>query len=224
MKRFEKLLEQDDVILQNPLLTGPRGAGKTALMEMFRSRAHRAQWVWAGTVLAESGSLTEEGLAARMLTDLAAATSHWTVAVEERTPGMGCPAASDERRTQATFDFLWKLFSETPGLASDKLKQVLALAGRWARQAGFRGVVFGYGEAQTLSDREREGEFPLALLLDVFQSIQKAEVPVMLLLAGLPTLPAKLVEARTFSERMFRTIPLAHTGASADGRQVRIAV
>lgn len=224
IEQFEKLLEQDDVILQNPLLTGPRGAGKTALMEMFRSRAHRARWVWAGAVLTESGNLTEEGLAIRMLTDLAAAASSWTVAVEERTPGMDCLAKSGECEIQATFDFLWKLFSETPGLASDKLKQVLTLAGRWAREAGFRGVVFGYGEAQTLSDRRQEGEFPLALLLDVFQSIQKAEVPVMLLLAGLPTLPQKLVESRTFSERMFRAVPLAHTGASADGRQVRISV
>ena len=224
IEQFEKLLEQDDVILQNPLLTGARGAGKTALMETFRSRAHQAKWVWVGTVLTEAAGLTEERLATRMLTDLAAVVSSWTVAAEERIPGVGCPAKSDEGEVQATFDFLWKLYSETPGLASDKLKQILTLAGRWAREEGFRGIVFGCDEAQTLSDREREGEFPLALLLGVFQFVQRTGVPVMLLLAGLPTLPLKLVESRTFSERMFRTVLLAHTGAPAYGRQVRVAV
>ena len=221
IEQFEKLLEQDDVILQNPLLTGPRGAGKTALMETFRSRAHQAKWVWVGTVLTEAAGLTEERLATRMLTGLAIAASNWTVAAEERIPGVGCPAESDEGEIRATFDFLWKRYSETPGLASDKLKQILTLAGRWAREEGFRGIVFGCDEVQALSDRERAGEFPLALLLDVFQFVQRAGVPVMLLLAGLPTLPPKLVESRTFSERMFRTIPLAHTGAPAYGRQAR---
>ena len=206
IEQFEKLLDQDDAILQNPLLTGLRGVGKTVLMETFRSRAHQAKWVWVGTDLAEAASLTEERLAIRLLTDLAVVTSNWTVAVEERASGVGFLAEVEEREIRATFEVLWEMFSMTPGLAQDKLKKILSLAGRWAREQGFRGIVFGYDEAQTLSDREQKEEFPLALLLDTFQSIQRAAIPVMLLLSGLPTLLPKLVEARTFSERMFRTI------------------
>jgi hypothetical protein len=40
----------------------------------------------------------------------------------------------------------------------------------------------------------------------VFQSVQKAGLPLMLVLTGLPTLFPKLVEARTFAERMFRVV------------------
>ena len=40
----------------------------------------------------------------------------------------------------------------------------------------------------------------------MFQSIQKKGIPFMLLLTGLPTLFSKLVEARTFSERMFHVV------------------
>ena len=43
-------------------------------------------------------------------------------------------------------------------------------------------------------------------MLDVFQSLQRKGIPFMLALAGLPTLFPKLVEARTFSERMFRVV------------------
>ena len=51
-----------------------------------------------------------------------------------------------------------------------------------------------------------ETNIPLSLLLDVFQSIQKKGIRFMLVLVGLPTLFPKLVEARTFAERMFRVV------------------
>ncbi len=57
-----------------------------------------------------------------------------------------------------------------------------------------------------MSDHASKSEYPLSLLLDVFQSIQKKRIPFMLVLAGLPTLFPKLVEARTFAERMFRVV------------------
>ncbi len=43
-------------------------------------------------------------------------------------------------------------------------------------------------------------------MLDVFQSLQKKNIPFMLVLVGLPTLFPKLVEARTFAERMFHVV------------------
>ncbi len=49
-------------------------------------------------------------------------------------------------------------------------------------------------------------QYPLSLILDIFQSIQKKDIPFMLALTGLPTLFPKLVDARTYSERMFRVV------------------
>ena len=45
-----------------------------------------------------------------------------------------------------------------------------------------RGVLFAYDEAQNLADTPPENEFPLSLLLDVFQSIQRQDIPFMLVL------------------------------------------
>ena len=69
-----------------------------------------------------------------------------------------------------------------------------------------RGIIFAYDEAQNLSDHAEKEEYPLSLLLDVFQSIQRQGIPYMLVLVGLPTLFPKLVEARTYSERMFHVV------------------
>jgi len=57
-----------------------------------------------------------------------------------------------------------------------------------------------------LADHAAKDEYPLSLLLDLFQSIQRKGIPFMLALTGLPTLFPKLVEARTYSERMFRVV------------------
>ncbi len=72
-----------------------------------------------------------------------------------------------------------------------------------------RGIIFAYAEAQLLSDHAERDEYPLSVLLEVFQSLQRKDVPFMLALTGLPTLFPKLVAARTYAERMFRVLFLS---------------
>jgi hypothetical protein len=93
-------------------------------------------------------------------------------------------------------------------LVSDKIKGVLEFVWKELSKLGKRGVVFAYDEAQNLSDQAAKEQYPLSMLLDVFQSIQRKNTPFMLALTGLPTLFSKLVEARTYSERMFHVVVL----------------
>ena len=71
---FRRLLGQD-VILENMVLTGLRGVGKTVLLDTFRPLAIQAGWGWVGADLSESSSISEERLAVRLMTDLAVVTS-----------------------------------------------------------------------------------------------------------------------------------------------------
>lgn len=201
---FVKLLDQT-TILENVVLTGLRGVGKTVLLDTFKPQAIKAGWKWIGTDLSESTSITEERICIRLMTDLSLITSNIVIG-EEVVRGIGF--APTVRRAQRTLDFntLDALYQRTPGLASDKIRNVLELSWSCLEQTGARGVIFAYDEAQTLSDHAQKDEYPLSLLLDVFQSIQKKDIPYMLVMAGLPTLFPKLVEARTFAERMFHVI------------------
>jgi hypothetical protein len=199
---FEKLLDQE-IILANPLLTGLRGVGKTVLLETFKPLALQRGWLWVGTDLSESASVSEEALAVRLMADLSVATSSLVVG-EQESAGF----AGEREDVRLDFQTLTRIFEATPGLIEDKLKAVLELAAKAVARDGARGVVFAYDEAQNLADAEKRDQFPLSLLLDVFQSIQRKEIPFMLALTGLPTLFPKLVEARTFAERMFRVIVL----------------
>lgn len=203
---FGNLLTQD-TILENLVLTGLRGVGKTVLLETFKPIAIEAGWVWLGNDLSESTSVSEYTIATRLLTDLSSVTSTLTTTTDN-VKEIGFTGASKEVTRSLDFDALRQLWQETPGLSSDKLKAILETAWEYLRPLHKRGIIFAYDEAQNLSDHADRDEFPLSLLLDVFQSLQRKGLPLMLVMSGLPTLFPKLVEARTYAERMFHVVTL----------------
>lgn len=201
---FKRLLCQD-IILENLILTGLRGVGKTVLLDTFKPIAVNAKWLWVGTDLSESSSISEERVVLRLLTDLSVVTAGYQVA-EDVTSTIGFGAKPQKAPITLDFNTLEQIYSSTPGLPSDKLKRVLELVWEAVRNRTERGLIFAYDEAQNLSDHATQDQYPTSLLLDVFQSIQKKGIPFMLILVGLPMLFPKLVEARTFAERMFRVV------------------
>jgi hypothetical protein len=207
-EEFDRLLEQD-TILENMVLTGLRGVGKTVLLETFRPRAIQHGWLWAGTDLSETASLTETNLALRLLADLSVITSAITVPAPPARSGVGFVTPLPvETQVPLSYDVLTSVFDSTPGLVEDKIKAVLEFAWHHLRHQARHQVIFAYDEAQNLADNAEKDEYPLSVLLDVFQSIQRKGIPFMLVLTGLPTLFPKLVDARTFAERMFHVVTL----------------
>jgi hypothetical protein len=201
---FARLLEQH-VILENVVLTGLRGVGKTVLLETFKPRAIAEGWLWAGTDLSESFCVTEDRFAMRILTDLAPLTSSWAIG-SDRIRRIGFDAEIVEREMTLNFAALDAIYQQTPGLVADKIKRVLKIIAELLPKHEKRGLIFAYDEAQNLADHAGDSEYPLSMLLDVFQSLQRSDIPFMLVLTGLPTLFPKLVEARTYAERMFRVV------------------
>jgi hypothetical protein len=202
---FMKLLEQKTV-LTNIVLTGLRGVGKTVLLDDWKPKAIAQKWLWVGTDLSESVSVNEEMLATRLLTDLAVITVGITLT--KTSPPMGFAKPDTKEKFALNHERLFHMYRTIPGLPSDKLKGILEFVWECIKDHGFRGVIFAYDEAQTMSDHAAKEQYPLSLLLNVFQSIQKKDIPFMLVLVGLPTLFPKLVDTRTFAERMFEVITL----------------
>jgi hypothetical protein len=203
---FVRLLEQRP-ILDNAILTGRRGVGKTVLLDTFKPLAIAANWLWVGTDLSEAASISDESIALRLLADLSVVTSTvvWRM-MKRQGPGFTGPEQVIDQTLN--FEFLLSIYNQTPGLVADKLKGTLEFVWTCLKPEGKAGIIFAYDEAQNLSDHADKDQFPLSLLLDVFQSIQKKGVPFMLALSGLPNLFPKLVDARTFAERMFKVITI----------------
>ena len=205
---FLRLLGQS-TILENMVLTGLRGVGKTVLLDSFKPLAIKQGWMWVGTDLSESTSISEENMAIRLCTDLSTITS--SVVIESKQYNqLGFVSDPETILHNLGYLELRDIYSRIPGLSLDKIKGVLELV--WSTLSSntesIKGIIFAYDEAQNLDNQSRKDQYPLSLLLDCFQSLQKKGLPLMLVLTGLPTLFPKLVEARTFSERMFRVVLL----------------
>ena len=205
-QEFQRLLQQQ-AILDNLVLTGLRGVGKTVLLNTLEPMAIPHRWLWLGNDLSEAASLNEENLTTRLCADLAVATAAFSVG-DQRVRHAGLTAREETTPRTLNFETLRAIWNGTPGLASDKLKAVLETAWEVVRANDIHGIVFAYDEAQNLANHPDQDQHPLSLLLDVFQSIQRKGIPFMLVLAGLPTLFPRLVEARTFAERMFHVVTL----------------
>jgi hypothetical protein len=204
-QEFIKLLEQKP-ILQNLIITGLRGVGKTVLLEALHPIAINRNWLWCGTDLSESASLSERNLCTRIITDVSSVTASFP-AIELDNKQIGFSSNKDKVEITANFHYLMHIYNETPGLESDKLKAVLQ--GVWQLVEGkVNGIVLAYDEAQILKDQSADKQYPLSLLLEVVQYLQRKQIPYLLVLTGLPTLFPNLVDTRTYAERMFHILHL----------------
>ena len=201
-QEFRRLLEQE-IILENMILTGLRGVGKTVLLDTFKPIAIQEGWLWVGADVSETVSISEANIVIRIITDLSVATSSFVIPAEAQ---LGFQLENKRAQQTLNYSVLLNIYKAIPGLPMDKLKGVLEYVWHYMPKDGQRGLIFAYDEAQNFSDNAEKDEYPLSLLLDVSQSIQKKGIPFMLVLTGLPTLFPKLVEARTYTERMFRVV------------------
>ncbi len=210
-QEFSRLLQQAP-ILENLVLTGIRGIGKTVLLrEALRKDAVENGWIWVSSDISETVSVSENHLARRLLTDLNTFSADWEYAANERHP-IGFTATSERETIRFDYQTMMALFDQEPGLTSDKIKRILLTAWELMQKnmRDKKGIIFAWDEAQNLTDRSADNEYPLGVLLDVFSSLQSQGVPFMLVLTGLPTLFPKLVNSRTYAERMFRVMPLGN--------------
>jgi len=88
------------------------------------------------------------------------------------------------------------------------LKGILEFVWNCLKGHGFNGIIFAYDEAQTMSDHSGKRAVPSFPLTGRISVASKKRFSAMLVLVGLPTLFPKLVDARTFAERMFAVITL----------------
>jgi len=217
---FKQHLSQDE-IFKNVILTGLRGTGKTVLMDnRYKPAAQKEGWIWVGSDFSESSFLSEERLCIRLLTDLSVFTSSQKIPSERGGFGFTSKAESD----YLTFDWLMEYFDYQPGLTVDKLKATLEIAWIASQEKDIKGIVFAYDEAQLVTDHKDRHEYPLAILLECFQSLQKKGFKYLLLLTGLPTLFSRLVESRTYAERMFTVQELGRLSDQDSRKAIEVPV
>ena len=112
-QEFERLLQQQ-VIVDNLVLTGLRGVGKTVLLNILEPMASAHRWLWIGNDLSEASSLNEENLSTRLCTDLAVATSTFKIG-DQRVRHAGLTAREETTPLTLNYETLRAIWAERRG-------------------------------------------------------------------------------------------------------------
>jgi len=184
-------------------LTGLRGVGKTVLLGEFGTVAEKAGWASAPLELQPSHN-TDDAIV-EALTNVLATAREKLSRMERLRRAVGSAA-----RQAGSLGVAWGDFTVTYQPFSDSGREDLTRAlfevVEMAVEKGHGGFVLLLDEAQVVRDEHnrRSGEHPLSLLISSIVALQKAELPLGLVLCGLPTLTGNLLRARSYTERMFR--------------------
>jgi hypothetical protein len=200
LRRFGAMLRAAPEQQANMRVTGLRGVGKTVLLEEFADHAREADWEPAFLELQPSQN-TDEAL--RQALGSLLAQTRTRLSRRER-----LRKAAGRALRAASLAVSWEDVSLNVSFGSEReenLAHELFVTVELALAKGRNGVVLLLDEAQLVRDeRDRHGEHPLSLLIAPVVALQRRELPLGLVLCGLPTLTTNLQKARSYSERLFR--------------------
>ncbi|MGP9694798.1 ATP-binding protein [Brachybacterium sp. AOP25-B2-12] len=200
---------------QPMILYGLRGVGKTVLLSRLRRDAEDRDWL---TVQVEAGSgrglrdMVGEGLYGP-LTDLARPSAGARLLRALKT-ALSFKASYD---TSGTWNFGIDL-SEASGGAADS-GVLLTDLGKVVRDVSLAAGDDGVGLALLIDEAQDLTAEEITTLAAIMQSAATDDLPVLFALAGLPSLPQTLAEAKSYSER-FRYSVIEKLDESAAHRAI----
>lgn len=200
LRRFDAMLRSAPEQQANMRVTGLRGVGKTVLLETFAEHAQGLDWAPAFMELQPAHN-TDAALAVAIGSLLTRTDQRLSRLARLR-------SAAGKALRSTSLSVSWEDVPLSVSFGSEReedLARQLFVTVQLALAEGRKGVVVLLDEAQLIHDeRDRHGEHPLSLLIAPIVALQRRELPLGLVLCGLPTLTGSLQKARSYSERLFR--------------------
>jgi hypothetical protein len=220
LDRFSHYLREFPANQRNVRVTGLRGVGKTVLLKEYRKLARADDWIVIKRDL--SPRLNNEGdFATAITTDLDQVITDISIVAK-----LGRLVTAARESVSAVIDFGDVSVTLRVGGATrpqpvleDRLRDALIKVGQLVAKSR-RGVLFLYDEAHVIQDRPRSHSYPLSALLAAFVEAQDYEdenLPVMLVMCGLPPLATNLQAARSHSERLFKVEEIGNLRLATTG-------
>ena len=220
LRRFRRYIADFPANRRNVRVTGLRGVGKTVLLKEYRRAARAKNWIvvrrdvtprlnqeadFALAITSDLDSVVTELSLVAKLGKLVNAARQAVTALIDLGEGVTVKVGAGKAAKDVILE--------------DRLRDALFKVGELAAKAEV-GVLFLYDEAHVLFDRPKAHQFPLSALLGAFVEVQDyddQDLPVMLVMCGLPPLVTNLQAARSHSERLFKVEELGNLRLEREG-------
>ena len=187
---------------RNTIITGLRGVGKSVLVKHLALNAGHAGWLCVTRELTRRSN-NEEELIRGLLAEMALRLKGVSISSGQKSIGLG--KAGLQKTEELNLEHLLKVFSRQEGDKGDKLLQTIKYVAGIVAKIRASGLIIMLDEFQILEDAG--GQYSLSLMLDLMSRLQSStSLPVYFVLAGLPTLLGKCIEAKPHAERLFPVV------------------
>jgi hypothetical protein len=206
LQRFRSFLAERGAPV-NVLVNGLRGVGKTVLLNHYSMEAESGGWLVVEREFSDADTLPAV-FAQTILTDLTHLTRRLSVSV--RVKRAAASLAETVLSQLGTLSLSYgeikvglspRLREGAKGRFDDDLREILTQVGELCRKSEHSGFVLRYDELQVI--QEKRGWLTLSALLASVAAVQQKEIPILLVLSGLPPMLENLARAKSYSERMF---------------------
>lgn len=223
LKTFSKILESiKGGHIENVIVYGLRGTGKTVLLDEFNKDCRHAGFLPIKRSQFSEKYRHVEEFEKAMKYDIRVALETFS------------KITWFKNKMKAGISFLKpkslgvpELFYYEPSYARSKnvpfedyLRKYLEENWPVFKNAGYKGVFFLYDEFHTVTDDKRNRQFVLSDFLAAINEVQKKGCGYYVVLCGLPNLQLNVKKARSYTERMYRSIEVGHL----DSDSSRLAV
>ncbi len=213
LRTFEKILKSiEDGHIENVIVHGLRGTGKTVLLDEFNKTCRHTGFLPIKRSQFSEKYCNAEEFEGALKYDIRVALETFS------------KITWFKNKMKAGISYLKpksvgvpELFYYEPSYAKSKnipFEDYLRkyLEDNWSvfNNAGFKGVLFLYDEFHTVTDDKRNKQFVLSDFLAAINEVQRKNCGYYVVLCGLPNLQLNVKKARSYSERMYKSIEVGN--------------
>jgi hypothetical protein len=218
LDRFNKILDSiEDGHIENVMVYGLRGTGKTVLLDEFNKICIERNFLpikrfqfsdkYRDSIEFEKALKYDIRVSIETFSKLSLEKNKVKTAISYLKPKqVGIP---DVFYYEPTYEVSKDIPFE------DHLEEYLSKNWPIFENAGKKGVVFLYDEFHNVFDDKQNKQHVLSDFLGAINEIQKSGAKYFLVLCGLPNLPLNVKEGRSYSERMFKSVQVANLDDAA---------